>query len=325
MTTPRPYPLVFQPVYQNYLWGGDRIARTFHRLGTPPVCAESWEVSDRDDGMSRVARGACAGQTLRSLMQMWGADLTGAPRPDRFPLLVKLIDARETLSVQVHPNDETAARFGGEAKTEMWYVLDAAPGAQVYSGFLPGVTRLHVEAAIRAGTLKDLLVSVPVRAGDAVFMPGGRVHAIGAGCLMLEVQQNSNTTYRVYDWDRVGPDGRPRDLHIEEALRVIRWEDAEPVLAKPKSAEEPKPHARWHVLKSPYFAMEKLQVAGPRKLEERPDTFQMLFVSDGHLELIWPDGRETFEPGTTVLIPAAVRGASLFASSGATVLRVTRG
>ncbi len=321
------YPLLLQPIYKDYVWGGAEIARRFNRQTPPRVCAESWEVSDRDDGMSIAANGPLAGRSLRQIAQAWGPDLMGAETSDaRFPLLVKLIDARERLSVQVHPNCETAARFGGEAKTEMWYVLDAAPGARVYAGLKAEVDRAGFEAAVAEGTLEEVLHGLPVRAGDAVFVPGGRVHAIDAGCLIYEVQQNSNTTYRIHDWNRAGADGQPRELHIEQALRVARWGEKESARLTPIALDEAAPNERDLIVSSDYFRVERIRLRGDRALEERPDTFQIIFIAEGCAQLNWAGGGFEVPSGTTLLLPAAIRGATLVPKTPcATALRTTRG
>ena len=197
-------PILLQPVYKEYIWGGDRLIHEFHRRLNPGIYAEAWEIADHPDGRTRIINGPDAGATLAEAIAHRGPELLGAGRADKtFPLLVKLIDARETLSVQVHPNDAAAARFGGEAKSEMWYVLSATPDAHIYSGFKPGVGPAEFEQARAAGTIPSLLQRFPARPGMVFNTPGGRVHAIGAGCLLLEVQQDANTTYRLYDWDRL--------------------------------------------------------------------------------------------------------------------------
>ena len=218
-------PLLFRPVYKDYIWGGDRIPAAYSRGDAPGRCAESWEIAAHPDGDSVVAHGPFAGRTLSALTAEYGAALTGtrAPDPTRFPLLFKLIDAREKLSVQVHPSDATAGLTGGEPKTEMWYVLDRTGGATLYAGLRDGVTPAALRAALADGTAKHCLTEHPATPGQAIFIPGGLVHAIGDGCLIYEVQQNSNTTYRLYDWDRVGADGTPRALHVGQSFKVIDW------------------------------------------------------------------------------------------------------
>ena len=176
------YPLLFEPVYKDYLWGGDKILKTYNREAPPGIYAESWELSDRDDGMSVVANGPWKGKTLHELVDDLGPDLLGTGASvagaKTFPLLIKLIDSHKRLSVQVHPDDDTADRCGGEAKTEMWYILDAEPGAGVFAGLQPGVDEEAFQEALDEERFKEVLTSVPVRKGEAVFMPGGRVHAI---------------------------------------------------------------------------------------------------------------------------------------------------
>ncbi len=204
------YPLKFEPVYKNYPWGGSRIPETYHRNVPAGIYAESWEISDHDDGMSVVSNGPLAGQALHDILKNNPGGILGTNVPGtRFPLLIKLIDAKQKLSVQVHPNDETAAHFGGEAKTEMWYLLGDNK-TQIYCGLNEGITKESFLQAVEDGTSGKTMRRVPVEKDSAVFVRGGRIHAIDTGCLILEIQQNSNTTYRIYDWGRMGNDGKPR-------------------------------------------------------------------------------------------------------------------
>lgn len=319
------YPLLFDNVYQHYLWGGDRIIKAYGRSAPDGIYAESWEVSDRPEGMSVVRNGALAGQTLAELMTQDATSIVGKRSSDaRFPLLVKLLDARETLSVQVHPDDAAAAQHGGEPKTEMWYVLAADEGACVYSGFKPNVTESVFRQALADGEVADLLCEVPVQAGDTVFMPGGRVHAIGSGCMMLEVQQNSNTTYRLFDWGRVGMDGQPRDLHVEQGAQVIRWQDQDPTLVPARLVGRLETNEIWEVLNCSLFRMERLQVRDPWPSAHDGQSFQILFCAEGSVCLQWEEGQLTLSPGTTCLIPACVTAYTVtpLQSNPATLLRV---
>jgi len=203
-------PILLRPVYKEYIWGGERLIHEFHRRLNDGISAESWEIADHPDGRTRIINGPDAGATLSEAIARRGPEILGTGRTDSsFPLLVKLIDARETLSVQVHPDDAAAARFGGEAKSEMWYVLSATPDAHIYSGFKPGVGPAEFEQARAAGAIPSLLQRFPARPGMIFNTPGGRVHAIGAGCLLLEVQQDANTTYRLFDWDRLDKTASP--------------------------------------------------------------------------------------------------------------------
>lgn len=180
------YPLLFQPVYKDYIWGGNKIASYYKRDLPPGVYAESWEIADRPEGMSVVTNGPLAGRDLFSLMKLYGEKLTGAHFAE-FPLLVKIIDAREKLSVQVHPDENGVKTVGGDAKSEMWYVLAAEPNAEIYAGLKPGITTENFKDALAKGKTGDLLRTVPVVKGDVVYIPGGRIHAIGPGCMILEV------------------------------------------------------------------------------------------------------------------------------------------
>lgn len=221
------------------VWGGQTLARYGKPIPPGQRIGESWEISDRDDAQSVVINGPEEGKNLRQLIETNGADaiigrarLPGASS-GRFPLLVKLLDARERLSLQVHPPPSVAPQLRGEPKTEMWYIIEADPGATLIAGLRRGVTRQQFEAAIQEGgaAFQVCFHQFPVRSGDCLFVPSGRLHAIGAGLVIAEIQQSSDTTYRVYDWARVGTDGKPRALHIRESLTSIDFDDFEPQLS----------------------------------------------------------------------------------------------
>ncbi len=227
--------LAFDPFYQERIWGGRALQ---HRLGRSlpdkGVFGESWELVDRAEFQSTVRGGRFENIALNTLWSehreaVFGGG-AGACKAARFPLLFKILDAREPLSVQVHPRDAGSGPVPLEPKNEWWYILDAEPDAAVYAGFKPGVTRAGFERAVAQGGVEALLHRIPVKKGDSLYVPGGRCHAIGAGCLIAEVQQNSDTTYRVYDWDRRDPQGCPRELHLEESLKCLWFEDVEPEL-----------------------------------------------------------------------------------------------
>jgi len=294
MTTP----LTFKPVYKDYIWGGDRLATRFQRTGTPNPCAESWEISAHPDGPSIVTNGQYAGRSLPELATEFGVALTGtkAPDPTRFPLLFKLIDARDKLSVQVHPNNSNAALTQGEPKTEMWYVLDRVQGSSLYTGLREGVTPEVLRSALLDGTADQCLTKTSINPGDTIFIPGGLVHAIGEGCLIYEVQQNSNTTYRLFDWNRTSPDGKPRSLHINESFQTIQWT----LSSHPKVSPE-----TGTLVACDYFHVSKLAVAGKRSIPRDGSTFTVLFVESGSATV--EAGGETvpLASGTSCLIPAA--------------------
>lgn len=223
--------LQFDSIYQERVWGGRTLAESFGRtLPSGRLVGESWEIVDRPDAQSIVRGGPWAGQSLRVLIEARGGEIMGprwpAARP--FPVLVKWLDCRERLSLQVHPPKDQAAALGGEPKTENWFLAEAGPGAALIVGLRPGVTREQFEQALAAGTLETCVHRFPVAAGDSILVRSGTVHAIDGGNLILEIQQNSDTTYRVYDWGRTDLDGRPRALHLREALASILWNQPEP-------------------------------------------------------------------------------------------------
>jgi mannose-6-phosphate isomerase len=307
-------PILLQPVYKEYIWGGDRLLHEFHRRLNAGIYAEAWEIADHPDGRTRIINGPDAGATLSEAIARRGPDLLGTGRTDQaFPLLVKLIDARETLSVQVHPNDAAAARFGGEAKSEMWYVLSATPDAHIYSGFKPGVGPAEFEKARAAGTIPSLLQRFPARPGMVFNTPGGRVHAIGAGCLLLEVQQDANTTYRLFDWDRLDKTGQPRTLHLEQALQVIDWSLTGSPVA-PNRSEQPQPGGLVSrlLLDDPHFHVEEWTVAAPCAVRHDARSFWILFPVDGDVRIKTPgQPAMILQRRSTCLLPAVLAAFTL--------------
>ncbi len=306
-----PYPLKFVPVYKDYPWGGSRIPETFHRDLPAGIYAESWEIADHDDGMSVVANGLLAGRTLREILLDDPSGIMGTRvEGSAFPLLIKLIDAKQKLSVQVHPDDTSALKHGGEAKTEAWYLLGDNP-ASVYCGLNKGITKADFLQAIENGTTGETLRKLPLIPGNVVFVRGGNVHAIDAGCLILEVQQNSNTTYRIHDWGRMGNDGKPRELHIEQAVHAIDWNDSENPLVEPRLTTESEGFQQWELLRCDYFCLEKIVLSVPHKVPMTGETFHALFAAKGEATLSWEGGSETLNTGESILVPAALPGYTL--------------
>ena len=227
------YPLIFHPIFKERVWGGRKLEQLYGKRLPPGVpIGESWEITDRPEGVSVIANGPLAGKDLRWLMENHREELLGSAQPcaGRFPLLVKILDAQEKLSLQVHPPAHQAEELGGEPKSELWYVADAEPDADIFVGLRRGATRAQFEQKIRDGTVAECFHRHAVKRGDVMFLPSGRVHALGAGSVIFEIQQNSDTTYRVFDWNRVGLDGKPRALHVTQALAAIDFADFEPPL-----------------------------------------------------------------------------------------------
>ena len=227
--------ILFKPLYQERVWGGRAFAYHLGRkLPENRPIGESWEIVDRQEATSEVSGGNFAGKSLRTVIEDNTETIMGSDWPPqrRFPILVKWLDCRERLSLQVHPPAGIAPELGGEPKTENWYIAGTTGDAAVLAGLKRGVTRNAFEEALRAEKLESLVWRLPCRPGDSLFVPSGRIHAIDAGNLILEIQQNSDTTYRVYDWGRKGLDGKPRTLHVEESLKSIDFDDFEPELTR---------------------------------------------------------------------------------------------
>jgi len=223
--------LQFEPIYQERVWGGRALESSLHRsLPAGRPIGESWEIVDRPEAQSTVTNGALAGKTLREVIATNSAAIMG-PRWQKektFPILVKWLDCRERLSLQVHPPASIAAQLKGEPKTENWYIAEAAPQSHLIVGLKRGATKEKFETALHDLTLENCVHRFPVKTGDSILVHSGQVHAIDGGNLILEIQQNSDTTYRVYDWGRVGLDGKPRQMHVQESLASIAWDDFEP-------------------------------------------------------------------------------------------------
>lgn len=308
-------PIYFEPIPMERPWGGRRLEALYgKRLPQGAPIGELWEVVDREDAQSVVHAGEYRGLTLNELWttrreEIFGSAYVGHPAP-RFPMLIKLLDARERLSVQVHPPVHMATTLNGEPKTEMWYFASTLPGANIYAGLKQGVTREKFETLLREGAVEDTLHVAYVESGDSIFIPSGRLHAIGEGNVIVEVQQNSDTTYRVFDWNRTGLDGQPRKLHIEESLVSTDFHDFEPTVNRIDQGV---------VAECPYFKVEKVKLTGgiPATTERR---FAIYAVLSGGVAF----GDLTFKPGDFFLAPAVLDGRELSPTAeGTEILRST--
>ena len=316
------YPLRFRPIFKQYLWGGRRLETLLNkRLGQGERFAESWEVVDHGEDQSVVEAGPLAGRTLHELLEIYGEQLVGSGRGrrDRFPLLLKFLDAQRDLSVQVHPNDAQAAHLDPPdyGKTEAWYVIHADAGSRLYAGLQPGVDQASFRRAIEQKRVVDCLNVIVPKAGDCIFIPAGTVHALGAGIVVAELQQSSDTTFRVYDWDRVGPDGRPRELHIEQALEVIDF-DRGPV--EPTSSEVPEPRVELVRCFAFTWLRWRLDLRNPALTWPSDPSFHVLTVVEGAVAVAGDAAERPLVKGESMLVPAECRPDVQVVESPAVVL-----
>jgi len=317
--------LRFHPLYQERVWGGRALESALGRELPPsqPI-GESWEIVDRPEAQSVVHGGPHNGLTLGAVMAKHGTEVMGPkwPAGKPFPLLVKWLDCRERLSLQVHPPAEVAAELGGEAKTENWYIAHTAPDAQLIVGLKRGVTRAQFERAIADNTAEDCVHHFRVAAGDSILVHSGQVHAIDAGNLILEIQQNSDTTYRVYDWGRVGLDGQPRQLHVAQSLRSIDWTDFEPapVRAAPTSGT---------IADCPEFSIRRVVLGSGERVHLRGgEQPRLLSIVSGAVRASAENSPGTRTPmghklvrGENVLLP--FEGSFTFSAEVTTILLIT--
>ncbi len=321
------YPLIFQPLLKQRVWGGRKLEQLYQKPLPPGVpIGESWEISDRSGDVSSITNGPLAGKDLHWLVEHHRQELLGSTKLQhgRFPLLVKILDAEQKLSLQVHPPPDKAARLGGEPKTEMWFIADAAPGAELFVGLKRGITREEFERKITDGTIADCFHRFTVKAGDAMFLPSGRVHAIGAGLVIFEIQQNSDTTYRVFDWNRLGLDGKPRPLHIPESLASIDFQDFEPPLIRGEffGADGVKKRL---LVEDPLFTVELYEVAAGSRVPLVPKRMQVVAAIGGQIEVDADGTKIGLSAGGFSLIPASVPQASVLAETASTFLRIEAG
>ena len=307
-------PITFKPLYMERVWGGRELERVYGRTLPDPQrpYGESWEIVDRAPEQSIVDHGPYEGRRLHELWTSRSEEIFGSGYEShpRFPILIKVLDARDDLSLQVHPPVSLAAQLGGEPKTEMWFIADADPGAKLYVGLKHGVTKESFEHAIENGTVADCVHAITPRIGESIFIPSGRLHAIGAGFLIHEIQQNSDTTYRVFDWNRLGLDGKPRELHVAQSLASIDFNDFEPTMDVPSGET---------LASCPYFKTDRKWLA-PGATHTNPEAgkFSILSVVEGALEST--AGRR-FTKGQFLLLPRAA--APLIATQRSQILQIT--
>ena len=303
------YPLKFTPIYKDKIWGGDKIRQLLNKdYGNLPNCGESWELSGVEGNVSVVSNGYLAGNTLEELVEVYMGDLVGDKTYEKygieFPLLIKFIDANDDLSIQVHPDDEmSAARHNAFGKTEMWYVMQADQGAKLQSGFNTQVDKDLYLKKLENAELTEILNFEEVSAGDVFFIPAGRVHAIGKGILLAEIQQTSDVTYRIYDYDRRDDKGNLRELHTDLALDAIDFT----LFPEYKTNYKPQINESVELASCPYFTTNVLEVnSAIEKDYNNLDSFVIYICLEGELIVETESGAEKVQKGETILIPASI-------------------
>ncbi len=322
--TPSPlYPLRFEPIFRRYVWGGRRLADLLNKTLPPgDDYAESWEIVDRGPDQSRVLAGPLASATLGQLVRERGQELLGRHHPQAgFPLLFKFLDAQRTLSVQVHPGDQQAAKLSPPdlGKTEAWVVLAAKPGSLIYAGLKPGCDRRMLELETQRGNCQSCLYHFEPRVGDCIHLPAGAVHAIGEGLLIAEIQQSSDVTYRLYDWNRQGADGKPRPLHVEQALEAIDF-SLGPIDALPpqSSSQLLSPPVVEQLVACDKFVLRRWNFSQPITIGGHQHC-HLLAVLAGAVEIAGDPAGQPLTIGHTALLPASV-GKIVLSPRGPTVL-----
>ncbi len=318
------YPLQFNPVFKDYPWGGRNLTSALGRSIPDGVVAESWDIAAHSNGSSTVRNGELAGMSLPDVMDKLGVDLVGTRNQQaldsgKFPLLIKLLDANSWLSVQVHPGDEYALEYESDfGKTEMWVVLRAAPGAELIYGFKPGVSKDLFAQAIDDGSVADWLYHLPVEVGDVIFVPAGTVHALGPGVIVAEIQQNSDTTYRIYDW------GRPRPIHVRQALDVLDFSIIEPTAYRPQPITE-NGIRRELIGECAYFRTERIYMPAGSDYggDCNGETFEIWGVLEGSAEVGSQGGDVELNAVDWTVLPAALGDYAIHAETDSVLLRVT--
>ncbi|HAQ19288.1 MAG TPA: mannose-6-phosphate isomerase [Prolixibacteraceae bacterium] len=308
------YPLKFAPIYKEKIWGGNKIKTILNKdFGVLPNCGESWELSGVEGNVSVVSNGFLAGNTIEELIEIYMGDLVGDQVFEtfgiEFPLLVKFIDANDDLSIQVHPGDKLSKeRHNAFGKTEMWYVIQADQGAKLQSGFNQEVDEDKFLFKLEHNELTDILNFEEVTAGDVFFIPAGRVHAIGKGILLAEIQQTSDVTYRIFDYNRCDKEGNPREVHTELALGAIDFT----FYPEYKTKYEPKTNESVKLASCPYFTTNLLELNSViEKDYNKLDSFVIFVCLDGELQIETESGSESVRKGETVLIPASIENVVL--------------
>ncbi len=319
------YPMKFAPIFKDKIWGGNRIKTELGLdYGNLPNCGEAWMISGVEGNETVITNGFLAGNTINELVEVYMGDLVGDPVYEEygleFPLLIKFLDANDWLSIQVHPDDELAEKLRlGRGKTEMWYILDAEPGAELINGFKRKITREEYLDYFNKKKLPEILNYEKVEKGDAFYIPAGRIHSLGPGILLAEIQQSSDATFRIYDWDRIDAAGLTRELHTDLALKALDFEKYDDY----KIRVEPQKNKTVNLVDSPYFTTNLLEFDKPLKKDfEELDSFVIYMAVEGDVILKWEGDDVSLKKGEVVLIPNAIENLELYPRQTSRLLEI---
>jgi mannose-6-phosphate isomerase len=319
------YPLRFYPIYKQLIWGGEKLRELYGKTDAPEKTGESWEISQVEDNISVVSDGFLKGKSLEEIIETYKGELVGQRIFERFgtrfPLLTKFIHSNDDLSIQVHPGDEYAEKHHGEnGKTEMWYILDSEKDAQLIVGFNQDLDRGIFKDKLNSGHLKDVLNFEKVSEGDVIFLPEGRIHALGPGIILAEIQQTSDMTYRIYDWDRLGQDGKPRELHIEHAMNVLDYKAHKTY----KTSYQGLMNTPVNLVACPFFSTQLIHLDRRLDLDYRTlDAFVIFMCLDGDLAISHGTGKLTrLVKGDTLLIPASLKELAIIPAAESKLLEI---
>lgn len=319
------YPLKFSPIFKDKIWGGDKIRTRFNMDFSPlPNCGEAWIISGYDNNNTVVENGFLQGNELNELLEVYMGDLVGEANYERFgnqfPILVKILDSKDWLSIQVHPDDELAQKRGYVGgKTEMWYILDADSGSQLISGFSQSTNKETYTKLLKENKLQSIMNYETVKKGDCFYMPAGRVHALGPGILLAEIQQTSDTTYRIFDWNRVDDKGQARELHLEEAMDAIDFEVHEKYRTDYKTID----NGTTSLVATPFFTTNLLKLTQAIEKDYTwLDSFVIMLVTEGKVLIDYGDGKEVLLAGEALLVPAVIDHLRFYPEPKCTLLEV---
>ncbi len=304
----KPYPLKLKPIFKERIWGGRKLGTLFKKdIPEGKKIGESWEIADLPHDKSEIVNGELAGMSIRQAVNRYPGQIMGNEFFEGgFPLLIKILDANDVLSVQVHPDEQACQRMGtGDPKTECWYIIEAEPEAVIYKGLKDGVTKKHFIDAVKMGTVDTMLKKIEVRPGECHFLPAGTAHALGAGVLLFEIQLPSDTTYRIFDWNRVDDQGKPRQLHIDEALESMHFDSSKDNLTTTTVGR---------LVDSEYFKVDKGHQAKSCEVLLSPGNMKVLLFITGFGTFSGTDGQGVdFDSGDSIIVPADYEGVIRFA------------